>query len=220
MSSEGLWHFFWCIWSCLPAPFLSPTPAATGCVVPIAPSPAPFSLLQEEVTVDTFSVHPLMNAGKSTVFFTSRSRHSSALPWQVCINYLCLPSLTFLAQCSWQTNKTDGIQWRQSEMERSDFPVIFTPSTLFQHYWVTQSYLLKNTSLGSEPGGTCIHLWPEGEAMKYHQRALLLQSNAHPRSSICFRHLFHLEGIKKLGYPKCFVYIKTWGVNEYLKPFQ
>lgn len=139
MSSEGSWHFFWCIWSCLPAPFLSPTPAATGCVVPIAPSPAPFSLLQEEVTVDTFSVQPLMNAGKSTVFFTSRSRHSSALPWHVCINYLCLSSLTFLAQCSWQTNKTDGIQWRQSEMERSDFPVTFTPSTLFQHYWVCRA---------------------------------------------------------------------------------
>lgn len=112
----------------MPAPFL----AATGHVVPIASSPAPSSLLQEEVATDTFSVYLL-------VFFTSRSRHSSALPWCVCINYSCLLSLMFLARCSWQTNKTDGIQWRQSEMERSDFPVIFTPFTLFQLYWLCRA---------------------------------------------------------------------------------
>lgn len=31
---------------------------------------------------------------------------------------------------------------------------------------------------------------------------------------------FTLEELKNPVYSKCLVYIKTWGVNEYLKPFQ
>lgn len=67
--------------------------AATGCVVPVSPSPALSSLLQEEVAVDIFSVHPPNEHWKehSFLYFQKQAQHCLAL---TCAYTLVMPPLT------------------------------------------------------------------------------------------------------------------------------
>lgn len=142
-------------------------------------------------------------------------------PKRVCINSSLPPLTTCFGEMfvtnHWNMGFNEGSHKYEGLLFHWYSPILH----FFQLYLLRQSLLLNNVGLGSETG-MCrrVHLWPETLSFKYHQSALLLHRNTHPSSNICFRHLFHLAGIKTTRYSKCFVYIKTRGVNEYLKPFQ
>lgn len=108
----------------------------------------------------------------SSLYFQKQEYCLHQAQWclaQAC-EYKLLAHHLFWLRYSVQTNKTDRIQWGQSEMQRSGFPLIFTHFTRFflQLYLLRQIWLLNNTGLGSE-SEMCRHrhLCPEVTAL-YH----------------------------------------------------
>lgn len=115
-----------------PGPLSHPwQPAATLC--PLSPSLVP-SMPGGASNRHVLCLSPNEQwKGHSSLYFQKQENCLHQLQWclaQACV-YKLLAHHLFWLRYFLQTNKTDRIQWGQSEMQRSGFPLIFTHFTLF-----------------------------------------------------------------------------------------